>query len=316
MGEVFHAVGVFFGQLASVEFGPLLLAIACHLLKTVCTSRAWRNAISAAYPKDPVPWRTIYGSYICGVGVNAVIPARGGDAVKLFLAHRAVQGATYTTLAATLLVLSIFDTVVAGLVFGYALTLGALPGVSLLPSLPGFDFGFVAKNPELSLVLLAALAMIGTVGVIWLRFRWHDFKQRVRQGFAVLDDRDRYLREVAAWQAGDWVLRFVTIWFFLDAFRIDQTLRNVLLVQVTQSLATLVPISPGGIGTEQAFIVFVFQGAVSKAKLLAFSVGMKLTLIVVNATAGFTALFLMLGHVRWRELGGGGKAGGSAASRT
>jgi uncharacterized membrane protein YbhN (UPF0104 family) len=304
VGEVFHAIGVFFEQIASVNFGPLFLAIGCHLLKTVCTSRAWRNTIAAAYPEEPVPWRTIYGSYIAGVGVNAIVPARAGDAVKLFLAHRSVQGATYTTLAATLLVLSLFDTVVAGLLFAWALTQGALPGLSLLPSLPGFDFGFVANNPELSLVLLVALTILAIFGVIWLRMRWAEFKLRVRQGVTVLGDRRRYLRGVAAWQAADWALRFVTIWFFLAAFGVDQTVRNVLLVQVTQSLATLVPISPGGIGTEQAFIVFVFKGAVSSAKLLAFSVGMKLTLTVTNATAGFIALFLMLGHVRWRDVVG------------
>ncbi len=90
------------------------------------------------------------------------------------------------------------------------------------------------------------------------------------------------------WQAGDWLLRFLAIWFFLDAFGIHQSIRNVLLVQVTQSLATLVPISPGGIGTEQAFIVYVFKGSVSTAKLLSFSVGMKLTLIVTNVALGFT----------------------------
>lgn len=304
MGEVFHAIAVFFGQLASVEFGPLLLAVACHLLKTVCTSRAWQNTVRAAYPDERVPWRTIYGSYIAGVGVNALVPARGGDAVRLFLAHRAVRGATYTTLAATLLVLSLFDSGIALLLFIWALTQGALPGLGLLPSLPGFDFGFVASNPELSLVLLLVLAILGVVGVVRLRFRWAEFKHRVGQGLVVLRDRRRYLRSVAAWQAGDWLLRFVTIWFFLGAFGVEQSVRNVLLVQVTQSLATLVPISPGGIGTEQAFIVFVFGGAVAKTKLLAFSVGMKLTLVVVNATAGFTALFLMLGHVRWRDVVG------------
>jgi uncharacterized membrane protein YbhN (UPF0104 family) len=304
VGEVFHAIGVFFGQLASVQFGPLLLAIACHLLKTACTSRAWRNAIVAAYPAEPVLWRTIYGSYIAGVGVNAVVPARGGDAVKLFLVHRAVQGASYMTLGATLLVLSIFDTVVAGVLFTWALTQGALPGLSLLPNLPGFDFGFVVANPELSLVLLVVLAILGIIGGVWLRFRWAEFKHRVAQGLVVLRDRPHYLRSVVAWQAADWMLRFVTIWFFLAAFGIEQSIRNVLLVQVTQSLATLVPISPGGIGTEQAFIVFVFQGTVAKARLLAFSVGMKLTLVVVNATAGFSALFLMLGHVRWRDVVG------------
>ncbi|HUP33742.1 MAG TPA: hypothetical protein VM184_11955, partial [Gaiellaceae bacterium] len=91
---------------------------------------------------------------------------------------------------------------------------------------------------------------------------------------------------------------------FLDAFGVEQSLRNILLVQVTQSLATLVPISPGGIGTEQAFIVVIFKGAVSTSRLLSFSVGMKLTLMTVNVILGFSALFLTLGHTDWRSLTG------------
>ena len=307
MGEVLHAIRVFFEQLASVEFSALGLAICCHLLKTGCTSRAWRNTIAAAYPEERVPWTSIYASYVSAVGVNAIVPARGGDAVKLYLAHRAVPGSTYTTLASTLLVLSFFDTVAAGLIFAYALTLGVLPGAGTLGRLPGFDFGFFVANPELSLVLVAALAILGVVGYFWARLHIDEFKQRVRQGFTILTDRTEYLRRVAAWQAGDWTLRFVAIWFFLGAFGVEQSLRNVLLVQVTQSLATLVPISPGGIGTEQAFIVFVFKGAVPRSLLLAFSVGMKLTLITVNVIVGFTALFLTLGHVRWRDVIGGGR---------
>ena len=305
MGEVLHAIRVFFEQLAAVEFAALGLAILAHLLKTMCTSRAWRNAIAASYPDEPVAWRSIYASYLAAVGVNAIVPARAGDAVRLYLAHRAVPGSTYTTLASTLLVLSLFDTSMALLIFAYALTLGVLPGVGSLGRLPGFDFGFFASNPEFSFVLLIALAIFGVIGFFWLRLHVAEFKQRVRQGLAIMADRTRYLREVALWQAGDWTLRFVAIWFFLDAFGIEQSIRNVLLVQVTQSLATLVPISPGGIGTEQAFIVFVFKGTgVGRATLLAFSVGMKLTLIVTNAILGFTALFLTLGHTDWRSLVG------------
>jgi hypothetical protein len=59
-------------------------------------------------------------------------------------------------------------------------------------------------------------------------------------------------------------------------------------------MATLVPVSPAGIGTEQAFIVYVFRGAVSGSKLLAFSVGMKLTLVATNVVVGFIALALTL----------------------
>ncbi len=303
MGEVLHAIGVFFEQLAAVKFTALALAIVAHLLKTMCTSRAWRNAIAASYPEEPVRWVQIYASYLAGVGVNAIIPARAGDAVRLYLAHRAVPSSTYTTLASTLLVLSFFDMGMALLIFAYALTLGVLPAVGSLGKLPGFDFGFFVANPEFSFVLFVVLAIFGVIGVLWLRLHIAEFKQRVRQGFAVLADRTRYVREVALWQAGDWTLRFVAIWFFLDAFGIEQSIRNVLLVQVTQSLATLVPISPGGIGTEQAFIVYVFNGTgIGRATLLAFSVGMKLTLIVTNVIIGFTALFLTLGHVDWRSL--------------
>ncbi|MGH3070735.1 MAG: lysylphosphatidylglycerol synthase transmembrane domain-containing protein [Gaiellaceae bacterium] len=304
MGEVLHAIRVFFEQLAAVEFGALGLAIVAHLLKTMCTSRAWRNAVAAAYPDEHVPWRSIYAAYLSAVGVNAIVPARAGDAVRLYLAHRAVPGSTYTALASTLLVLSFFDMAMAALIFLYALTLGVLPGVGSLGRLPGFDFGFFASNPEFSVALLIVLGIFGVIGFFWLRLHVDEFKLHLKQGLAVMSDRTRYLQEVAIWQAGDWLLRFVAIWFFLDALGIDQTIRNVLLVQVTQSLATLVPISPGGIGTEQAFIVYVFRGTVSTAKLLSFSVGMKLTLIVTNIVLGFTALFLTLGHVDWRSIAG------------
>jgi uncharacterized membrane protein YbhN (UPF0104 family) len=305
VGEVLHAIRVFFEQLAAVEFGALGLAILAHLVKTTCTATAWRNAIAAAYPAQEVRWRSIYASYLSGVGVNALVPARAGDAVRLFLAHRSVPGSTYTTLASTLLVLSLFDSTMALVLFAFALTLGVLPGVGSLGNLPGFDFGFFAANPEFSAVLLLALAIFGAIGFMWARLHVREFKHRVGLGIVVLRDRSRYLRQIAAWQAGDWLLRFVAIWFFLGAFGVEQSIRNVLLVQVTQSLATLVPISPGGIGTEQAFIVYVFAGTgIGRAALLAFSVGMKLTLIVTNIVLGFTALFLTLGHTDWRSIAG------------
>jgi uncharacterized membrane protein YbhN (UPF0104 family) len=305
VGEVLHAIKVFFESLAAVQFSALGLAIGCHVLKTMCTSRAWRNTLAYSYPDEEVHWRSIYAAYLSGIGVNAIIPARAGDAVRLYIAHRAVPVSTYTTLASSLLVLSVFDTAMALLIFTYALTLGVLPGVHSLGRLPGFDFGFFAGNPEFSAVLLIVLAIFGTIGFFWARIHIDEFKQHIGQGLAVLRDRTEYLHRVALWQAGDWALRFVAIWFFLDAFGIPQSIRNVLLVQVTQSLATLVPISPGGIGTEQAFIVYVFSGTgIGRATLIAFSVGMKLTLIVTNVILGFTALFLTLGHTDWRSIAG------------
>ena len=68
------------------------------------------------------------------------------------------------------------------------------------------------------------------------------------------------------------------------------------------SLSTLVPATPGGIGTEQALLVYAFRDiGVARSTLLAFSVGMKIVLTVVNVVVGFAAIFLTLGTVRFRR---------------
>jgi uncharacterized membrane protein YbhN (UPF0104 family) len=300
--DVLDAIEAFFTHLSSVELGPLVIAIGCHLLKLACTSRAWRNVIAAAYPEERVPWPPILGAYVAGVGINAVVPARGGDVVRLYLAHRAVRGSTYTTLASTYVVMAITDSLLALVVFGYALTLGVLPGISLLPDLSSFDFAWFIDHPRGAAGVLFLLVVAGLALAIWLRPRVDDFRARFARAFSVLREPSRYLRSVVAWQLADWGLRLVTIWFFLCAFRIEQNLQNVLLVQVTHSLATLVPVSPGGIGTEQAFLFFVFKGKVSQSALLAFSVGMRITLTAVNAAAGALALLLSLRTVRYKQV--------------
>jgi uncharacterized membrane protein YbhN (UPF0104 family) len=299
--RVLDAVEAFFDNLSEVDFRPLAIAIGCHLVKTMCTSRAWRNALAAAYPDEQVRWRSIWAAYLAGAGVNALLPARGGDVVKLGLAHRAIRGASYTTLASSLVVLAIFDSFMALSFFGYALTQNVLPSLDVLPDLPTFDFAWFIDHPRLTLTILGLLLVLGVIAGFWIHRRVNEFKARVRQGVVVLKDRPRYLRSVAFWQLCDWSLRLVTISFVLRAFDVEPSLRNVLLVQVTQSMATLVPVTPGGIGTEQAFIVYVFRGAVSGSKLLAFSVGFKITLLSTNIVAGFTALAITLRTFRVRD---------------
>jgi uncharacterized protein (TIRG00374 family) len=301
MRHVLDAIHVLFDHLADVALIPLAGALGLHFVKTLCTSRAWRNVIAAAYPAARVRWRSIWAAYLSGVGVNAVLPARSGDVLRVYLAHRAVPEASYTTLASTYIVMSIFDSVMALAIFGYALTLGVLPSIHSLPHLPSFDFSWLLRNQS-ALSVILVLLIVGVLALaVWIHWRIGDFWKRVRQAFSVLTPKRRYLRRVAFWQACDWGLRFACIWLFLGAFHVPQTARNVLLVQVTQSLATLAPVTPGGIGTEQAFIVVVFGGTVSKTRLLAFSVGMRVSLMALNAAMGFLAIFLTLRTLRFRR---------------
>jgi uncharacterized membrane protein YbhN (UPF0104 family) len=299
--RVLDGVDAFLDRLGSVDLMPLALAIGCHLLKMACTSRAWRNVLAAAYPESRVPWISIYGAYLAGVGINAIIPARAGDAVRIVLAHRAIPGSTYTTVVSSTLVLSFFDMFAASLFLAWAVSIGGLPGLDVLARLDSFDFAWIFTRPLLfDLTLAAMLVTIGIVG-FWIAGHVAHFRERVAQAFRVMSPPTRYLRRVVPWQAADWGLRLVTIWFLLDAFDIPQTLENTGLVQVSQSVATLFPITPAGVGTEQAFLLYVLSGVASASVLLAFSVGAKLTLTATNVVAGFTAIALTLRTVRYKK---------------
>ena len=139
MSTVLDATREFWDYLASVDRRALAIAIGCHIAKTMCTSRAWRNVLAAAYPEERVRWRSIYAAYIAGVGVNSIFPARAGDVVRLTMAHRAINGSTYTTLVSSSLVLAIVDTACGIALFAWAITQDVLPGLDALPSVCARD---------------------------------------------------------------------------------------------------------------------------------------------------------------------------------
>ena len=309
--SVLHAIGVFFSHLTAVDWKWLALGVATHLCKLGAVSRAWTNIVRAAYPDRRVRWPQMFGAYVAGTGVNAIIPARGGDVVRLYLAKHRIEGSTYTTLVSTSLLQTLFDMALATCFVLWALTQHVLPGINVLksPSLPSLDWGWAFRHPTAGLVLFGLLLLFGTALVAWIAEQVDEFRAKVAQGFAAFSDRSYYLRRVVPWQLADWTLRLVTIFFFLRAFGISATAYNVALVQVSQSLATILPVSPGGIGTEQAFLVYLFRNVTTKSVALSFSVGMRVTLTIVNALLGFTAILLMTGTVHIRRAAEADRAG-------
>jgi uncharacterized membrane protein YbhN (UPF0104 family) len=241
------------------------------------------------------------GSIFARVGINAIVPARGGDVAGLFLVKRRVAGSTVATLATTLVVLTLFDSVAASCFIVWALAAGELPGRTVLSRLPGFDFRWLFEHFQGTLIAVGIVLLLLVILLLWFAEQLFEFRRRIARGFVIFRDRTRYLRRVAVWQVADWTLRLATIFFFLRAFHVPATLHNAILVQVTQSLAVLFPISPSGIGTEQALLLYIFSGTGSKTTLLSFSVGMRISLIVFNALLGFGAIFVMLRTLKWRQ---------------
>ena len=301
MGAFVDAVQVFWHHLSAVRWTPLGIALALHLGKLVVRTLAWRNIVAAALPDDDVPWRTVLAGYAAGIGVNALIPARSGDLLRLFIVKRRIPGATYSTLAATLVVETLFDFVAATSLFLWALSLGVLPGIDILGFLPQVDWLWLFQHPRVALAVAVAALVLGFAGGLWASRRVQAFRARVASGFAILRTPREYAAHVLPWELLDWGLRLATIYFVLRAFGLPATLHNALLVQATTSLATLIPLTPAGIGTEQALLAYVFAGVAPAADVLSFSVGLKLTIVSVNVAAGAIALLITLRTLRWRR---------------
>jgi uncharacterized membrane protein YbhN (UPF0104 family) len=298
----FHAAGSFFGHLAAVDFAALGIACGLQALRLAVRTVAWRNIIAAAYPGRRVRWRSVLGAYLGGVGLNAVVPARGGDALKLFLVKHRVSGSTYPTLAATLIVETLFDAVVGIGLLLWAFHLGVLPSLHSLPRLLNVDWRWVLEHPHVLEVALLVLGFLVGAAVVWASRSVRAFWQRVGQGFAILRSPPSYTARVVTWQALSWVLRLGSTYWMLRAFHVPATVHNALLVQIAQSLSTLLPLTPGGAGTEQGLLLYLFRGKVGRTALLSFSVGAHIALVLVNIALGAIAVALLTRSLRFRRL--------------
>jgi uncharacterized membrane protein YbhN (UPF0104 family) len=290
IGSFFDAVGSFFDSLARVGWGPLAVGAVAFVIYLTLRSRAFFNTLRAAYPSEPIPFRRIWGAYIAAYGFNNVIPARGGDVIKLFLVKQSIPHATYPAVGASIFVEAIFDAVMGVFILAFAFSQGVFPKPPDFAKLNAFDLSFFAGHPRFTLFALTVVAIVALVGFAVLSQRVKAFWARVRQGVTILRDRRRYMREVFAFQLAGWCFRFAAFWFLLDAFNVGGSVRNVLLVLGVNAVAAVVPFTPGGAGVQQALLVKVFSGTATGAIVAAYSVGQQIVIAVTTLGVGFVAL--------------------------
>ena len=168
MGAFLHAVGVFFHHLQEVKWAPLGLALACHVTRLLFRARAWQNIVRAAYPDTRLKYRSAFGAYVAGVGVNSVAPARGGDLVKLYLVKHRTEESTYPTLASTLVVETLFDFVVAGALMVWALSIGVLPTHQVYSRIPTVDWKFFLRHEHATALGLIVVFFAAVIGQAWV----------------------------------------------------------------------------------------------------------------------------------------------------
>jgi uncharacterized protein (TIRG00374 family) len=298
----FDAVGDFASNLAAVNWLALLLGMAIFVGYLSVRARASYNVLRAAYPEERLEYRLIWGAYLAGYGFNSVVPARGGDVVRLFLTKSSVPNSSYPAVASSFAVEQIFDLTMAVPILLFAFTQGAFPKPPDFSKLPAFDLAFFASHPRFALFVMTALAILALIAFALLSVRVRAFWDRVRQGLTILFDRRRYFREVWLVQLGAWALRFTAFWCLLDAFNVGGSVRNVLLVLGVNAVAALVPFTPGGAGVAQALLVKVFAGTAAGATVAAYSVGQQIAIGATTFACGFAALVWIFRFRSFREV--------------
>jgi uncharacterized membrane protein YbhN (UPF0104 family) len=304
----FNAVGDFFSSLADINLGALLVALLAFATYLTFRARAAFHILRAAYPAERFAFKRIWAAYIAAYGFNNVIPARGGDVIRLFLTKSTIPNSSYPAIAAATFVEMIFDATMGVFILTFAFTQGVFPKPPDFSKLHAFDLAFFAGHPRFTLFLLTFLAVGGLVGFALLSRKVRAFWARVRQGFTILRDRHRYFREVWVIQFVGWLFRFTAFWFLLEAFNIGGSVKNVLLVLGVNAVAAAVPFTPGGAGVQQAFLVKVFAGTAAGSTVAAYSVGQQIAIGAFTIGMGFVLLATVFKFRSFKDVIAAGKA--------
>jgi uncharacterized membrane protein YbhN (UPF0104 family) len=271
-------------RLAGLDPRLAALALVFHVGNHLLRAVAWRNVIAAAYPVCRLPLLPIASAYATGVALNAVAPARGGDAAKIALARAAIPGSSVATLASTMSILVLFDMAMAT-----ALVLVVAAGGLVPLSAPSAGWWPLAG---------LAVAVAAFVGWRLLRRRLSGLWCRIRQGGAILRTPARYLRGVALVQCGAWVCRIGVVLCLLAGFGLPASVPTAAVVMILCGASTLVPLTPGGAGTQQVMVALALSQTASAAAVVSFSVGMQAGITVVNALLGLAGAMVAFGTLR------------------
>jgi hypothetical protein len=247
-----HAAELIVDRTASVDPWALALGTLLFLAAQTVRPRGWHTILRAAFPAatDLRP-RDVIRAYLAGAGVNAIVPARGGDVVKLALLRRRIEDARYATLAATFIPETLFETAFGAGLVAWALAEGFLPVPTASGELPALDASLVLEHPVGSAVALAVLVALG---------RWlvRALRAPLGQGMAILHSPRRFICGVASWQALARLIRLGSLAAFMAAFGLPVTPATVVLVMAAQGGGRILPLAPASAGLRLAMLSYGF----------------------------------------------------------
>jgi hypothetical protein len=269
------------GAVSAAHVGWLLAAVLLHVAGQLSRGFAWGAVLGAAWPD--VSRRRACAWHVSGAGLTGVLSARGGDLVRIGLAKRELDGASWPALAGTLVAEGSFD-----VACGVVLALAAL-GIGV--------GGFHAPAP--TLVGVAAVAATALFLLARRSARLRRVAVEFWRGLAVLREPRRFLEQVLPWQIAGRVLRLASLGCFLHAFGLPAGPAVIVVAIVTQGSGRMLPIPGAGTAAAAAGLLAVLPIAaghpVNASAVGALAITQPAVLTLVGMTVSLVLLTGMLG---------------------
>jgi hypothetical protein len=301
-----HVVELIATDAASVN--PLWLAagVLLHVAHQVVRIRGWFNILRAAYPRaHSLRYRDVTAAYFAGSGLNAVVPARGGDVMKVYMVKQRIPGGHYPTLVSSFVPEGLFESLCGVALLVWAFSRGFLPLPTSQLELPTLDVSLIVSHPVISSIVGGVLAVGVALLFRWLRRHAQRFLTRLRQGLAILDSPRDYVTGVVTWQTAGRVVRLGSLACFMAAFALPVTVSSVVLVMAAQGGGRIIPLAPAAGGLRLAMLSYglpeVTGQPVDIAQITAFQFVVGASLLVVSLSIALVIIFRVLGTLNPRH---------------
>jgi glycosyltransferase 2 family protein len=272
---------------SATAVAALLAAVGAYAVATAIRSERWHGLLrhSGARPLR----RDSYGLMPVGYMGNNVLPARGGDMMRVyFMAPRAGTG--MRTVIGTLVAERVLDVAVLLGLFGVVAY-----GVRGGDGAPGGRVAWVAAA-----LVLAGLALLA----LMLFARRNGRAERAREFLRPMLATTRTLRgrvglEMLAGTIVLWAVEAGTWYGTAAAAGLDASVVDVLYLLALASVFVMVPAGPGNLGTLDAAVVFgVHSIGGTGAEALSYLLLLRFVLFVPITVAGLGVLLARYGGLR------------------
>lgn len=272
------------------------IAAALQLLAGVLRVRGWFHVIRHTCPNSTLRYRDVAVAHLGGCGLNAVLPARAGDAVKVALVRLRMPDTPLATLGCTLVAPAAVDAALTAALVAALVAAGALSVDTLASLVPRAPSVAVAVAVAGACVLLAAFS----------RHRVRRLARDARQGLSAMRQPRLIAFGVVPWQVLSRVVRLLSFALVLVAAGLPFSVGAALALMALQG--TSPSVAPAATAVRVALLAGVLAGTgaggADPAMLAATLVTAYVVTSVVNLTVSGTVIAAVLGTTSPRRVFG------------